>query len=522
MIKNLIKKTATVLVLALLIWEAPAETLRIIETAAEHNLNPHTTSFSYDSQILEALYEGLFSYDPRNSTAVAALASKYVISRDKKRWTFTLREDAAFSNNTPITASDVRRSWIQLLKTPGAPYASLLDIISGAREFRAGLIEESELGIYTTGPYSLTVKLTEPAAYLPNLLCHHTFAVLGSSPTVYSGAYMLEDYTSEVIVLKKNPSYWDAENVKIDTFEFYKSMGAEENAYAYNTGLVQWICTGEFSSDKILNRDTIQLSAQFGTEFFFFRTKNMKPDNKETVWDRADFRLALLEGLPWEILRQNDYFPATHLVPSITDYPEINGFANSDLEQAKLMMKDARKAAGITEDQLIDLKLDLSVYALTEKQEQAVREVCKELNINPIITYSDFLPYMTNLPSSDGDIAIYSWIGDYADPLSFLDLFRSDSTLNASGWANEEYDELLRKSSLCNDNAERYKLLGQAEQLLMDDGIVIPVCTPVSGSVINLEEIGGWSNNVYNLHPLKYLYKKQNVESNIPNVVKRD
>lgn len=521
MIKNVIKKTAVFLVLAAFLWEAPAETIRIIESASTHNLNPHITSFSYDSQILEALYEGLFSYDPRNSSAVPALATKYLISRDKKRWTFTLRENAAFSNNTPITASDVRNSWIQLLKTPGAPYASLLDIVEGAREFRMGLIPESEVGIYTTGPYSLMVKLTEPAAYLSNLLCHHTFSVIASNPTVYSGAYMLEDYTNGMIQLKKNPYYWDAENVKIDTFEFYKSMGPEDNAYAYNTGIAQWICTSEFPADKILNRDSIQFSAQFGTEFFFFRTKKMKPGKKETVWDNADFRLALLEGLPWDILRENNYFPATHLVPSVTDYPEINGFANSDLTQAKVMMMDARKAAGIPEGQLVDLKMDLSLYALNEKQEEAIRAVCKELFINPIITYSDFVPYMTNLPTSDGDIAIYSWIGDYADPLSFLDLFRSDSTLNASGWENERFDELLRESSLCNDNSTRYKLLGQAEQILMDDGMVIPVCTPVSGQVINLEEIGGWSKNVYNLHPLKYLYKKENVESKVPNVVKR-
>lgn len=521
MIKNFVKKSAVFLIMAAFIWEAPAETLRIIETASDHNLNPHITSFSYDSQILEALYEGLFSYDPRSSNAVPALATKYVISRDKKRWTFTLRENAAFSNNTPITSMDVRNSWIQLLKTPGAPYASLLDIVEGAREFRQGLISESEVGIYTTGPYSLTLKLTEPAAYLPNLLCHHTFAVIGSSPTVYSGAYQLEDFTGEMVQLKKNPFYWDAENVKIDTIEFYKSMGAEENAYAYNTGIVQWLSTGEFSADKILNRDSIQLSAQFGTEFFFFRTKKMKPGNRESVWDNASFRLALLEGLPWEILRENEYFPATHLVPSVTDYPEINGFANSDLAQAKFLMNDARKEAGIGEDQIIDLKMDLSVSALTEKQEQALREVCKELKINPIITYTDFLPYMTGLPASDGDIAVYSWIGDYADPLSFLDLFRSDSTLNASGWENKAFDELLKQSSLCNNATERYKLLGQAEQILMDDGIVIPVCTPVSASVINLDEIGGWSNNVFNLHPLKYLYKKQNVESKVPNIVKR-
>src|SRR5574344_609358 len=97
----------------------------ILENIANHTLNPHITSLWSDSQILTGLYEGLFSYDPISLEPCFAIAKEYKISRDKKRWTFTLRDDAFFSNGEKITANDVKKSWIKLLATPTVPYASL-------------------------------------------------------------------------------------------------------------------------------------------------------------------------------------------------------------------------------------------------------------------------------------------------------------------------------------------------------------------------------------------------------------
>ena len=112
---------------------------------------------------------------------------------------------------------------------------------------------------------------------------------------------------------------------------------------------------------------------------------------------------------------------------------------------------------------------------------------------------------------------IYTWIGDFADPLAFLELFRGDSTLNDSGWKNAEYDRLINEAAGAGDE-ERYKLLGQAETILLDSCMVIPVHHPVISNVIDKNTCGGWTENAFDIHPLKYLYKKT-AATTVPNVV---
>ena len=107
----------------------------IVEGVRPHELNPQITSYASDSQLLTGLFEGLFSYNPKTLEPEYAIASDYKISRDTKRWTFTIRQDARYSNGEKITADSVRDSWLQLLATKEAPYASLLDVILNADEY---------------------------------------------------------------------------------------------------------------------------------------------------------------------------------------------------------------------------------------------------------------------------------------------------------------------------------------------------------------------------------------------------
>ena len=85
----------------------------IVESGQKHELNPHITTNSHDSTILNGLFEGLFSYNPVTLEPYPAIATDYRISRDKKRWTVTIREDAKFSNGEKITAQSVRECWLR-------------------------------------------------------------------------------------------------------------------------------------------------------------------------------------------------------------------------------------------------------------------------------------------------------------------------------------------------------------------------------------------------------------------------
>ncbi|MBO6177330.1 MAG: hypothetical protein J6O39_07300 [Treponema sp.] len=86
--------------------------LTIIISEQPLNLNPHTACYVSEAQVLTGLYEGLFSYNPVSAAPLPAICESYRVSRNKKKWTFTLHEDAAFSDGSKITAETFRQSWI--------------------------------------------------------------------------------------------------------------------------------------------------------------------------------------------------------------------------------------------------------------------------------------------------------------------------------------------------------------------------------------------------------------------------
>ena len=146
-----------------------------------------------------------------------------------------------------------------------------------------------------------------------------------------------------------------------------------------------------------------------------------------------------------------------------------------------------------------------------QKWASILKKAWEPLGVSLVVQTSTISEYNPSIPGWDADLFSYSWIGDYADPLAFLELFRGGSSLNVAGYANAEYDSLLREASLTKDSSERYKILAKAEQMLLDDSMVIPISHPVSLNFINLNRIGGWTPNALDLHPFKYLYIRRKI-----------
>lgn len=492
----------------------------ILESSHPHDLNPHTTSYSADSQVLVGLYEGLFSYNPVTLEPQYALATEYHLSRDKKRVIFKLRQNARFSNGETITAESVRMSWLQLLMTPDAPYSSMLDIIRGASDFRTGKGSIEDVGIYVTGEYQLSVYLNQPANYLPKILCQPAFAVIHQNPTVYSGPFYMENQVPGMLQLKKNPFYWDLENTYLEHITFVQSDDGEENAFLFNSGVADWIAS-DAKTEKILNKNSIQLTAEFGVAYYFFKTSAAKPKKTEEFnpWDYREFRTAVLEAVPWNDLRGVALVPAATFVYPLAGYPVVDGYTYTDQIEASILMADAKKKYGIDSEKRFKLVFDISEGGISDEKAEIFVKAMDGIGVDLVINRIPSALYFSSVKCSNADLFAYTWIGDFADPLAFLDLFKGDSTLNDSGWKNAQFDDLLFRAASVSDE-ERMKLLGEAENLLLDEGMVLPIYHPVSFNVINLNEVGGWANNAFDIHPLKYLYKKHYVVK-MPNVVKK-
>ena len=484
----------------------------IIESVRPHELNPHITSYSSDAQILTGLYEGLFTYDPSSLNPVYALATDYRLSRDKKRWTFTINQNAYFSNGEKITAASVRDSWLTLLKTPGAPYASLLDVIQGAQEYRTGQCTAEEVGIYANSEDSLTVHLLKPANYLPKLLCHSAFSVIHKDSNVFSGPFCLVEAEENFYRMTKNPYYWDKDNVHLQEIKFYQCDEELENAFYFNTGFADWI-SANTETGSLYKKSAISFNAEFATSYLFFKQTSK-------IWSKTEFRMALLEAVPWEELRKDYYVSAKTFVYPLTGYPQVDGYSYTDVNEAKNLMNAARQKYNIPLEQTLPLVLEIPENSMNSERLAALSDAWAQLGVELVVKPKKSWEYFGYVSQSDSDLFIYTWIGDFADPLAFLELFRGDSTLNDSLWKNAEYDSLIDRAAECSDE-ERYKLLAQAETILLDACEIIPIQHPVIYNIIDKSTVGGWYENAFDIHPLKYLYKKAE-KSTVPNIVKKN
>ncbi len=476
-----------------------------------YDLNPQTASYTSEAQLLSGLYEGLFSYNPVSLEPQNALCSSYKISRNKKRWTFTIIDGAKFSNGEKINASTFRESWLDLLSNPRAPYASMLDCIEGARNYRLGKGKRDEVGITARDERTLVVHLEEPAEHLPKILCHHAFSAVSKKKNSYSGAFALSSYENGRLELVKNKNYRDASSILIPGITIIQSDDLDENAYLYNTGKVDWIPEGNVNAAKIINRSSIKVAAEFGTYYIFFKLNGKK-------WNTKEVREALLEAIPYDKLRDGITVPATTLVYPLPGYPDVAGFEDYDGDDAVMMMGKAREKAGLGPKEKITVKFGITDSEFMKNFAQILQKAWQPLGVELVSEIKGSEAYNSEIPSWDADLFAYSWIGDFADPLAFLELFRSDSSLNVAKYDNEGFDSLLHQASVAGSSTEHYNLLSQAETMLLDDCVVIPVYHPVSLHVIDTDIIGGWQSNAMDLHPFKYFYIKRK-NPTLPNLV---
>lgn len=484
--------------------------LTVISPRHPYDLNPHTSQYNTESQILSGLYEGLYTQDPATGECLLAIAKSAKVSRRGTRWVFVINEGLKFSDGSPLTALSVRDSWLRLLDTKNAPYSSLFDIVKGAKEYRTGRANVGAVEI-TAIDNTLSLTLVNPASHLPKILCMPSFAVVGGSDKnpLYSGAYMLDHINGDEAVLTKNLNYVNSDKVQLSKITFKFSDNDGDNAFMYNTGAADWVASS-VDIDKLLDKSAAHIMAEFATEYIFFKMR-------DNVWRNRNFREALLCAVPYEELRDKTFVPASTLVYPVMGYPAVNGWDSRDATEAAILMQKARDEVGIGDTRL-SIKVAIMDSERGKSQSQLLKNAWEELGVDVLIDAIPPNEYLSRVDNGDADIYTYTWIGDYFDPLAFLELFRSDSTLNVANYKSEAYDNYLKEASETLDAAKRLQILALAEQQLLDDAVVIPIQHPVSLNVIDLQVIGGWALNSFDIHPLKYLYKKTSDEDALPNV----
>ena len=486
------------------------EELTVAFSDADVELDFRKSYLANEAQMFTALYEGLFSYHPFTMEPVPAAASRWEVSPDKKEWTFKIRESARYWNGDPLLASHFKRAWLSLIDPAGdSPYSSLFDIIEGAQDYRTGKAEASAVGIECPDSRTLVVKLNAPASFFPSMLCHHSFSPIhpemlkrddwSAQPPISNGPFYIVSRTENSIVLARNELYWDAAKVALKKLVFRFSSDGDEAASLWNSGEARWI-SGDVNISALNGQRGIIVNPMFATHYYYIRSAR-KP------WDNWRLRRALSISLPWEKIRDSQYIymPAKTLIYPIPGYPEITGAEKQNIDEARQLLIDAGHAEGVG---LPELVIRVTPSPEAARVAGLMAATWKEsLGVPVKVEVVPYNRYFQSLKQDDYDVGFSTWIGDFADPYTFLQMWTSNSNLNDAKLSDPDFEKLI-DTSMSLDGAERWKTLAEAEELLLDRGTVLPISYSPAINIVDLDEIEGWFPNALDIHPFKYFSYK--------------
>ncbi len=488
------------------------------------DLDPHlATQTSYYS-VLSAILEGLVAEDAVDLHPVPGVAESWDISPDGLTYTFYLRADAKWSSGEPVTSQDFIDSWRRIL-TPslGAADASQLYPIQGAEAFNKGDSDFSQVGLRARDSRTLTVSLEHPTPWFLSLLSgtawmpvpvttvtkYGGLAQRGTSWAtpdrwVGNGPFVLKSWhRGQEIVVTKSPSYWDAAHVRLQEIRFhmFESVDAEERAF--RSGQIH--VTEAIPPDKIdaYRRDSpalLRIDPLLGT--YFLRINTRRPGLND-IRIREALALAVdREAITEKILRGGQ-MPAFSFTPLGLGGYVPDSVQRRDLDEARRLLSEAGHGGGAG---LPDLELLYNNSESNRVISEAIQEMWRrDLGIQVSLFNEDLKSTEDARTTGSYQLLRSSYIADYADPSAFLDLLRSDSGNNFTGWSNPDYDNLLFTAARTPELAARNALYSKAERLLLHETPIIPIYHYTHVFLIR-PSVHGWNSTLLDHHPYKDVF----------------
>jgi oligopeptide transport system substrate-binding protein len=515
--------TVAVLTVALWVSGAWAEmVLRRGNLAEPTSLDPQKISGTWESNIVSDLFLGLTTYDAHGNTVPGA-AERWEQSEDGRTYRFYLRAGLVWSDGTPFTADDVVFSFRRLLDPmTAADYASNLYILVNGREANAGQAPLDSVGVRAVDAQTVELQLINPVPYILELFTHastypvphHVVKAHGAGwarpgVMVSSGAYVLKSWEPQKLIkIVKNPRFYDAANVAVDTVYFYPIEDSQTALKQFRNGQLDMnnsFPSRQFGWLKTHMPNEVKVSPMAGVYYYAFQTER-PPFNDARV------RRALTMTIPREAITEKvltyGIIPAYSFVPpGIANYPQSAAMDFKDwpweerVEQARKLLAEA----GYGPHNPLTVTLSYN----TDKDHKKVALVAahgwKQIGVRTHLINSEAKVHYNSLKVADFQVARAAWIADYNDPENFLFLMASSTgQLNYSRYVNPAYDALLRRAAVTLDLAERADILRQAEAIAMQDLPVAPIYFYVSRNLVHTW-VKGWHANVNDVYLSRYL-----------------
>ena len=486
-------------------------------------LDPHIVTGVIESNILRALFEGLITNDPTSDIGTPGGAALSVTpDATATIWTAKLRPDGKWSDGAPVTAQDFAFSYQRML-TPdlGAQYAEMLYFLKGAEDFNRGKTTDfSTVGVEVIDPLTLRLTLRGPTPYFPEILKHFTWTAVpqhvvlkhgtigqrGNPWTrleniVCNGPYQMKSWRrTDHIEVERNPHYWNAKNVILNGVRFLPitNMYTEGRMFRDDQLHVTYGATPEVVDQmKKQHPDKLRQEPYVGTDFF-------RLNNTRKPLDDIRVRQALSAATDRQALCDHvyrGYKPAYAITPPMGTYdpPHIAGY---DPQKAKRLLAEAGYPDGKNFPRLKVLIASKETAATLAQALQAMWR--NTLGVEVEIENKEWNAYLVATAELDYDIAFGGWVGDYLDPLTFLEMWSPGNGNNNTGWNNPAFAKLLQQSCQESDATRRLERLHQAEAILIEQSPVVVVAWKARNYLVH-PSVEGWNPLLLANNPLQFI-----------------
>jgi oligopeptide transport system substrate-binding protein len=505
----------------------PKADLVIINGPDPETLDPALGTGVEDLRVIESLFQGLARVDPVTGHPIPGLAERWEMSPDGCVYTFHLRENLQWSPGQPITAGDVIYSWLRVLNPlTASEYAGQLYYVKNAEAYNTGKIQDPSLvGAHALDARTVRVELNHPTAFFLNLCAFQTLAVvprqiiekygedwMRARPLPTSGPYLLQEWRlNDKIRMVKNPYYWDAAHTRSAVVDCLPISEPDTALNLYQTGGADIIWDRDNIPNELLDvlsrRPDFHTFPYIGT--YFLRCNTTRPPFNDPRVRKALALTIDKRRVVEKILRGGEPV-ADHLVPDGTAHYQPAKGLGYDPEEARRLLAEAGFPGGKGFPHCSYL-FDSAGGGekIHEKVAVELQQMWREqLGLEFELKQMEKRVYQTAQKTRDYDVCRCTWIGDYDDPNTFLDLFRSDNGNNRTGWKNSRYDDLIDEANKQVDLTRRAALLREAETILVhDEAPIIPIYFYVGFNYYDPARIKGVHSNILDDHPLGAIWR---------------
>ncbi|WP_201777674.1 peptide ABC transporter substrate-binding protein [Ornithinibacillus californiensis] len=498
--------------------------LRLNNGTEPSSLDPSIGFDAVSWDPLNNLMEGLTRLDA-DHRAAAGVAEDWEISDDGLTYTFTLREDAKWSNGDPVVAADFEFAWKYMLNPETASAAAFLGyFIEGAEAYNSGEGSVDDVKVTAVDEKTLEVVLAAPTGFFLDVLTNPAFfpinhKVAEADPNwhteaetfVGNGPFALESWKhDEEMVFVKNEHYWDASAVKLDKVHFAMVNDSNTQYQMFEAGDLDTASIPPELSDQLIDGDNVFIGPYGGLEFFRFNLE-MEPFQNKKI--RQAFAFAVNRDDIAQYVVKNGVEPAYGFInpgytsPSGQDFREVNGdLVTFDPDKAKQLLEEGMAEEGY--DELPAITLSYNTSDTNKAVAEALHGMFQEhLGVEVTLENQEWNVFSEAQKALELQFSRSSFINDYNDPVNFLESFITDSYMNRTGFSSEEYNELIATGKSATDEEERWNALFEAEKLLAEEMPAFPI-RYYNTVVLEAEGVEGILRHPVGYFDLKYADKK--------------